>query len=532
MSRSAGPLTTFYSVAERPNAFTSAQMRELDRLAIETVGVPGPVLMERAGLGVAEFILRTFPGRRTLVVCGRGNNGGDGLAAARQLHLAGQPVVCVVAADDPTSLSPDARLNLEAARRLGVPLQLGATANTVESHTLRDAELVVDCLLGTGASGEIKEPLAGLARMINSLGARGVPVVAVDVPSGVDAGTGSIAGDTVVATHTITFHSAKTGLVVPPGCEAAGEVLVWEIGLPGHLEPGPDVRVVTEADVVVPGRRPDDHKYKAGYVALVAGSGEYPGAALLAARAAVAAGAGYVRLFSTSDVVSALRPALAEVTATDTEVGSFLRDAERALEVVSDSRISTLAIGPGLGRQSETARVVRTIVRRTSVPAVLDADGLAAFAGQSRSLAERPGLVLTPHPGELAALMEWPVTEVVQAPLSSARRAAAETGQVTLLKGPATVIAEPSGGTWVVTQGPAQLASAGTGDVLTGIIAALLAKGLAPLQAASAGAWLHAEAGRLAAEERRAGVAASDLLAAIPTVLIGRVQDRRPSWAR
>ena len=530
MEQGGGVLTRFHTVAERPCALTAEQMRGLDRATIEGMGVPGPVLMERAALGVSEFILRAYPGRHTLIMCGRGNNGGDGLATARQLHLAGHSVVCLVAADTPEQLSADARVNLQAAQRLHVNVRLGAAAESIPDFLLRETEVVVDCLLGTGATGEMRQPLAGLARAINALGAEGVPVVAVDIPSGVDATTGSIAAGAVVAADTITFHAAKTGLVVPPGCEAAGRVLVWDIGLPRDLEQGCDVRVVAEGDVRVPGRRPDDHKYRAGYALVVAGSGEYPGAAILTARAAARTGAGYVRLLAPEVVVSPLRAALLEITATGFAGDACLANADAVVRAVLDPRVSSLAVGLGLGRAQATMDVVRRVVLESTVPAVVDADGLAAFAGQLDLLEGRPGLVLTPHAGELAALMGRAVNGVAREPLAAARAAAAATRQVVLLKGSNTVIAEPEGAAWVVVEGPPQLASAGTGDVLTGILCGLLAKGLKPVEAACAAAWLHAKAGCTAAVSRKAGVTAGDVLEGIPAAMADRVEDRRPSW--
>ncbi len=302
----ANDMLELLEVDRRPLGFTAAQMRELDRRAIQDVGLPGPVLMERAALGVAALVQARYPGRHTLVVCGRGNNGGDGLAAARQLHLAGHPVACIVAAERADELSPDAALNLRIAQAAGVNVRLGA----VPDYLWEETEVVVDCLLGTGATGELREPLRGWARRMRSAGNRGVPVVAVDVPSGLDATTGWLAADAVAADVTVTFHAPKSGLLCPPGVEAAGELLVWDIGLPGFLEPEPDVRVVTGEDVVVPGRRPDDHKYRAGYVAVVAGSSAFSGAASLAARAAARSGAGYVRLITSPAVAEALRGAL------------------------------------------------------------------------------------------------------------------------------------------------------------------------------------------------------------------------------
>ncbi|NLT34904.1 MAG: NAD(P)H-hydrate dehydratase [Gaiellales bacterium] len=521
-------LTRLFNAEDKPGALTAEQMRALDEAAIQGVGIPGPVLMERAALGVSELVLSRYQGRHTLIVCGRGNNGGDGLAAARQLHLVGHPVVCVVLAESAEQLSADARLNLNAARQVGVNLRMGS----VPDYLLEEAEVVLDCLLGTGAAGEMREPLRGWARAINGLGARGVPVVAVDVPSGVNASSGGVAEDAVAASCTVTFGALKTGLVVPPGSEAAGEVLVWDIGLPPALYPAPDVNVVTGPEVVVPGRRPDDHKYRAGYVAVLAGSGSYPGAALLAARAAARCGAGYVRLLAPASVVDGLRRELMEVTAEATEVGSHLADAQSAERLTADPRISSLVVGPGVGRAPETQQAVRAVVMAAHAPVVLDADGLLAFAGRAVDLERAPSpLVLTPHVGELASLLTLPVDEVARCPLAAARGAAELTGQTVLLKGSSTIIAV-RGGAWVVAQGPPQLASAGTGDVLSGCIGALLAKGLGAREAASSGAWLHAEAARLAVPAYPAGLMAADLIDALPAVLAPHVQDRRPSWTR
>lgn len=512
-------LFSHLSLEARPFGLRPAQVRELDRAAIEDIGIPGSVLMERAALGVAELVLRRYPERHTLIVCGRGNNGGDGLAAARQLHLAGHPVACVVAASSAAELSPDAALNLRAAQGAGVNLRLG----DVPAYLWDETEVVVDCLLGTGATGELREPVAGWAAQIDRVAARGVPVIAVDVPTGVDAATGSIASGTVAATCTVTFHAPKSGILCPPGSEAAGEVLVWDIGLPGFLEPEPDVRVVTAADVVVPGRRVDDHKYRAGFVAVLAGSIEYPGAAHLASWAAVRSGAGYVRLVTPPDVAAVLRGRLTEVVVRGADPAEFL-------EGIADGRIGAVVMGPGLGRQAETMAGVRAALAGTSVPAVLDADGLLAFAGAATELHGRAGLVLTPHAGELAALLGVSVEEVTRAALPAARRAAEVTGQVVVLKGSTTVIAEPGGDTWVVTQGPPQLASAGTGDVLSGCLGAMLAKGLAPAEAARVGVWVHAEAGRWGAAAFPGGLAAEDLIALIPRVIAGHIEERRPGW--
>lgn len=522
----AASLVSLRSVESRPAVFTPAQVRELDRMTIEEVGIPGAVLMERAALGVSALVQSRFPDRHTLIVCGPGNNGGDGLAAARQLHLAGHPVACVLTVSSASGLTPDAALNLRAAQKAGVNLRLGE----VPDYLWDETELVVDCLLGTGAMGEMRGHMGEWARRVNAARARGVPVLAVDVPSGVDAGTGSKAKEAVAADLTITFHAAKSGLVCPPGSEAAGEVLVWDIGLPVFLEPEPDLWVVGGEDVNVPGRRVDDHKYRAGYVAVLAGSRTYPGAAWLASQAALRCGAGYVRLLLDAGSADALRGRLVEVVLDEIGPGDHLADATRALTCLADERLGAAVVGPGLGRAEETLEAVRRVVQESRVPMVLDADGLLAFAGRCAQLASRPGLVLTPHAGELAALLGMPVADVVAASLVAARGAAERTRQVVLLKGSSTVVAAPTGQTRVIVQGPPQLASAGTGDVLAGIIGTLLAKGLEPFEAAYAGAWLHAEAGRLGAARDPQGIRAGALVEWLPAVMAEHIYERGPSW--
>jgi len=305
---------------------------------------------------------------------------------------------------------------------------------------------------------------------------------------------------------------------------------VWDIGIPESLEPEPDLWVVADDDVNVPGRRVDDHKYRAGYVAALAGSTAYPGAAWLVTQAAYRSGAGYVRLLMNSGAADGVRSRLVEAVLQEVGPGDHLADAELVLPVLADERLGALVAGPGLGRNPDTLTAVRRVILESAVPAVLDADGLFAFAGAPEELRGRPGLVLTPHIGELAVLLGAPVKELAASSVAAARRAAAATGQVALLKGSSTLIAAPSGDTRVVAQGPPQLASAGTGDVLSGVIGALLAKGLEPFEAAYAGAWIHAEAGRLCALTDPQGILAGDLVEMLPDVIADRIYERGPSW--
>lgn len=534
--RVAGP-GVLRGLEEGASGFTAGQMREMDRTAIEDLGIPGAVLMERAALGVVEAVLELYAGSHTLILCGRGNNGGDGLAAARLLHLAGHPVVCAVAADDPSTLSPDAAANLRSAEKMGVNLRMGRPPGYLWEET----ELVVDCLLGTGATGEIREPLDEWARLVNAAGERGVPILAADVPSGVDATTGSVAHDAVAADHTVTFHSCKSGLLCPPGSEAAGEVLVWDIGIPRMLEPEPDMRVVTAGEVRIPGRRVDDHKYRAGMVAVLGGSVSYPGAAYLTARAAARAGAGYVRVVTSEETAGFLRGKLSQEVVATAGPGDFLGDLQAVRNALRDDRVDALVVGPGLGREEATAEVVRGVLSGEGAgaeasgsipPTVLDADGLLAFAGRAEMLRNHPGLVLTPHIGELARLLEVEADELERSHRAAVRRAAEVTGQVVVLKGSHTLIAGPRGMLKTVTQGPPQLAVAGTGDVLSGYIATLLSRGIPPEEAACYAVWIHAEAGLHLVSGRRQGIMPEDLIDITPQIMSDcvTITKRRPGW--
>jgi len=508
-------------LAEGLPGFTAVQMRELDRIAVEEMGIPGAVLMERAALGVVEAVLERYPGWHTLVLCGKGNNGGDGLAAARLLHLAGHPVVCAVAADDASTLSPDAAANLRSAERAGVNLLM----ELPPAYLWEETDLVVDCLLGTGATGEIRDPLNEWTGLVNDAGGKGIPVLAVDIPSGVDATTGRVAGDAVVADLTVTFHSCKSGLLCPPGSEAAGEVLAWEIGIPRESEPQPDMQVVAARDVHIPRRQVDDHKYSVGTVTVIGGSDSYPGAAYLAARAAARAGAGYVRVVVPAGVGHILKEKLSQEVVVPVGSGGSLSDLDGLREALDDGRADSLVLGPGLGGDWATAEVVRGLLAgSTSLPpTVLDADGLVAFAGRMGELRHHPALVLTPHVGELARLLDTEVSRVRECHLEAVRQAVETSGQVVVLKGSNTLIAGPDGILRVVVQGPPQLAGAGTGDVLSGLIGTMLARGLSPMEAACSAVWIHAEAGRYLAGAQPQGILAEDLIDVVPRIMVDRM---------
>lgn len=433
---------------------TPEEMAAIDAAAPE----PVEVLIERAGAAVAWAARRHLGGtygRRIVVVAGKGNNGADGRVAARRLAGWGARTLVIEAGDAPEDLPA--------------------------------ADLVVDAAYGTGLTRAYEPPHTS------------APVLAVDIPSGVDGSTGEIPGDALQAEATLTFQALKPGLVLQPGRARCGSITVADIGLDvgsatSHLLTANDVATW------VPPRALDAHKWRSACW-VIAGSPGMTGAGELAAAAAARAGAGYVR----HSAPGASHTGPVEVVGHELPAdgwGSLLTDADR---------FGSLVIGPGLGRDPHTSEAVVAALAATTNPAVVDADGLNAIAGRPLPSPER--LVLTPHDGEYERLMgHRPGPDR----LGAARSAAAALGAVVLLKGPTTVVADPAGATLLTTTGDQRLASAGTGDVLAGIIGALLARGIQPLRAAATGSWIH---GRAAESAPRHGMVASDLLTVLPEVL-------------
>jgi NAD(P)H-hydrate epimerase len=490
------------------------QMRATDAWAIEQQGVPSLELMERAGKGLAQLVTDHVPDGVVAVVCGKGNNGGDGLVAARVLREQGREVsvVCVAPLDE---LRGDAATNLE---RLPGPAPL-----PFASDALGEPAAIVDALLGTGFSGEPREPVAGAIEAINARSS--AVTIAADVPSGVDASTGIVAGAAVRAAATATFHAAKPGLWIWPGKEHAGEVRVIDIGIPSGAPAEPTAGLITPAVLgLIPRRRANSTKFIEGAVLVAGGSAGLTGAPSLASESAARAGAGYVTACVPSSLSLVFEVRLLEV------MTRSLPDADGALtpaaiEPVLEAaeRADALVLGPGLGRSDGAREFARGLAARAELPLLLDADGLNAHAGALASLSERAGpAVLTPHAGELARLMETESAAVQAQRLRHVREAAATAGAIVVLKGDDTLVARPDGMVAVSPGGSPALATAGTGDVLSGVIGALLAKRLDAFDAACAGVALHAEAGRRAAGPHGPdGVIASDVIAALPRALGG-----------
>jgi hydroxyethylthiazole kinase-like uncharacterized protein yjeF len=492
--------------------YDAAEMRACDAWAIDVEGVPSIDLMERASLGLARLTARLArPGLPIRVVVGPGNNGADGLTAARLLREEGR-VVDVLAVASLDKLSGDARVNLD---RLP-----GEAPQPFEPRLLDGSGAIVDAMLGTGFGGEPREPVAAAIAAIN---AQGAPVIACDVPSGVDASSGEVLADAVDAAATATFHGSKIGLHVAPGAMYAGEVEVVGIGIP-RGGPGPATAGLISERVLdlFPRRRRFGTKFDSGVVAIAGGSRELAGAPTLAALAAARAGAGYVRAgvpeFAQPALASCLLEQMAhglpeaDGTLTPEAVEPFLELAARAAAVV---------LGPGMGRSEPAQAFAREVAARCSASLLIDADGLNAHVGVLESLRERPGpTVLTPHAGELGRLLECDSEDVDAHRLASAREAAERSGAVVLLKGDDTIVAAPGGPVAINPGATPALATAGTGDVLSGLIGALLAKGMGPFEAAALGALAHARAGRAAAAVHGADhVIARDVVDGLPAGL-------------
>jgi NAD(P)H-hydrate epimerase len=489
-----------------------AEAGALDAAAQER-GVSAAVLMENAGREVGGAAVRLAGGsygRRALVLCGRGNNGGDGFVAARYLAAWGMGVTVLVLEPEAAPREP-AAANLERLRASRARVR--PWTDPAGARELARADVAVDAIFGTGFRG-VPEGAARAA--IEALDGAGVPVVAVDIPSGVDGSTGGVAGAAVRADLTVTFGAAKPGVVLHPGAARAGVVEVADIGFPPDLVRS-DVGLVEASDVAawVPRREPDTHKRAAGYAVVVGGSRAMTGAVALMAGGAYRAGAGLVAAAVPTSILPVVQGRVLEAVFAplpETDAGTAAGGTDRLAQILGQAR--SIAIGPGMTTDERTAAWIRDLVRSSEIPVVLDADGLNAFAGRAADLADRKaeGLVLTPHAGEFARLAETGPGELDADRLGAARSLAARTRAVVLLKGSRTVVAAPDGRIRINPTGGPVLATGGTGDVLTGMIAGLLARGLVPEAAASAAAYVHGVAGARAGERAGEGVTAGDVL--------------------
>jgi len=500
---------------------TALEMRELDRLTIKQYGVPGVVLMENAGRGLVDEVVRAWgppAGLRCVIFCGKGNNGGDGLVIARRLNSLGAIVSVRLFSEE---MKGDALVNLKAATKAGIDIKPVGRGLKSETSEVRHADFVVDAIFGTGLS----EPVAGAYRvvieMINSHAKR---VVSVDMPSGVDSDNGRIMGLAVRAGMTVTLGLPKRGLYLYPGTQMAGEVRVVDIGIPANALAGVDIKagLLTREGVrgLLPRRAADSHKGSNGHLFILAGSVGKTGAAVMAARAAMRSGVGLVTVGvpeSLNDIFEEKLTEVMTVPLPETKDRSLAPEGlDRILEELGGK--TALALGPGISTNSGTARLVAELLPRVSIPTLIDADGLNIIANDDGPLREMTAsCVLTPHPGEMGRLLGVLAREVQADRPAAALDLAGQYKMPVVLKGARTLVASPDGSFHINPTGNPGMATAGTGDVLTGVIGSFMAQGLEALDAARAGVYVHGLAGDMAAGEKgEAGLIACDIIEALP----------------
>jgi len=511
--------------------FTAEEMRRLDRRAIKELRIPGTALMESAGAGAALEIRSAFGvlrGKKVVILCGKGNNGGDGFVVARHLRRGGARVH-VFLLGPVREVKGDAAVKLrELLRGRGRVTEVLTEDGFVEvERALGSADLVVDALLGTGLTG----PAEGLvARAIGAINSAGRPVVALDLPSGLSSDIGALLGPTVAATLTTTFAGLKRGLVLYPGAAKAGTVRVVPIGIPpAQVSREISVSLLEPSDIrpFVPARPPDAHKGTFGHLLVVAGSVGKTGAAALAGRAGLRSGAGLVTIAcpaSQQPIVALLgMETMTEPLPETPSQALALKAKDRLLDLAA--RVDAVALGPGISLDPETQSLVRELVTEVRRPVVVDADGLTALAGNLDLLKRAPAArCLTPHPGEMARMLGITVAEVQANRIETVKAFCRRYGVFVALKGARTVIGEPGGKIALNPTGNPGMASGGAGDVLTGMVGAFLGRGMDPWQALQAAVYLHGLAGDLARDEKgEEGLVAGDILEAIPGAIL-RVQ--------
>ena len=505
---------------------TAAQMAALDQQAIRQIGIPGAILMENAGRALAHACARRWPrARKVLVVCGPGNNGGDGFVAARTLLDMGWDPLCLLLGSI-SRLAGDAALHASIYQKVG-----GHFLETREGEPLpaaaREMDLVVDALFGTG----LRRPLEGLpADLVAWMNGLGLPIAAADMPSGICSDTGRELGRAVRATLTVTMGLPKRGLFLYPGAACAGELLVADIGIPARILrsdvlPG-ELLERDQVQSLLPQRPPTAHKGTCGSVLVLGGSRRYPGAPFLAAEAALRVGAGLVVVACPAEIRFGPAAGLREILSIGLpSPHGVVQPEDLSALLPLDPKVRALCLGPGLSRNDSVCEAIHDLLAKTDVPVVLDADALFAIAGGGPL---RRGGVLTPHPGEMATLLGAPLADLEADRVGSAVRCAREYRAVVVFKGAPTIVADPDGERyWINTSGGSVLAQGGTGDVLAGAVAGLLGQGLTPAAAARAAVFLHGRAGDLCASEQGPrGVLAGEVARALPRVLASFLEYR------
>lgn len=504
------------------------EMREIDRRAAAEYGIASLVLMENAGIKTAEMageLLGGAAGKKIVILAGPGNNGGDGLVAARHLHnQRAHPAVFVVG--KPEELSPDSLTNYKILQKMQGEICPLEDIQDREKflRELLEADLIIDAIYGIGFKGSLGAWETEIVQLINKSRAL---VLAVDIPSGVEADSGRVAGEAVMADATVTFALPKPGLILEPGRDYAGQLKIADISIPRALleEKSLNINLITDqlAHRLLKPRQPDSHKGTFGHALLIGGSTGLSGAVILASLAALRTGAGLVTAALPNSLVPVLDSALPEVMSiplVQNGQGAIALEALPAIENILGTA-SVCAIGPGMSRYNEAGGIVRFVLERAGIPVVIDADGLNALTADTVALKNRQiPIVLTPHPGEMARLTGRTIGEIQSRRMEYAARYAREWGVTIVLKGNKTIVAGPSGEIYVNVTGNPGMATAGSGDVLCGIITGLISQGLKPLPAAALGAYLHGLSGDHAAGKiGQTGLIAGDLIEYLPGVM-------------
>jgi len=518
----------------------AAQMREADRRTIQDIGIPSLVLMENAGrqaVAAMEAAFADLTERRVAVLCGRGNNGGDGFVVARTLIQRGVDV-SVFLVGQVSEVRGDARTNLEVLGRLGLTVVEISDSQAWELHfsEISDCTLIVDAIFGTG----LNAPIAGLLEtVVADVNASGIPVVAIDLPSGLSADSHEPIGDSIDAAMTVTLAAPKLALVLPPAETRAGDIVIADIGIPSEVIDtldGPRVELLTRSamrELIAP-RTTDSHKGDFGRVLIIAGSRGKTGAAHLAGVGALRSGAGLVTVATPScclPIVAAMAPEYMTEALEETADGLHPEGVERVLDMARD----VIALGPGIGQGTSTRHFVRALVDRATTPLVIDADGLNALSEDPDKLLGREGrdVIITPHPGEMARLVGMSTAEVQASRLEIARNFAVAHHVYVVLKGHRTVIATPDEKVFINPTGNPGMATGGTGDVLTGMVAAWLAQLLDAEAACKLAVYLHGMAGDLTeADEGEVAMTAGDLAGHIGDAILELTARRKVEQPR
>ncbi len=500
---------------------TAEEMRRIDRSTIESIGIPGHVLMERAGIAVANRIKEIYGKKTTIILAGGGNNGGDGIVVGRDLFNSGWDVkVLLLIKED--KLSPDCLTQLRIARKMGVPIEFRTEVYEAELQEC----LVVDAMLGTGLNKDVEGPMVDVIALLNSSGAN---VISVDIPTGISSDTGQVMGIAVRANYTVTFGLPKRGHLLFPGAEYAGRLIIENIGFPDELLTSEEIMVeipeMAWLRSLMPARPRYSHKGDYGHVLIVAGSRGKTGAAMMAAKACMRTGAGLVTIGVPESLTDVIQMRITEemvLPLPDRGDGTLSSRAHRTILDFLSAKADVLCLGPGIGVSNDTEKLLNELLLSIERPVVIDADGINSITELKTLREHKAPIVLTPHPGEMLRLIQKTglratISDIEKDRIEKARSFARDNNIIVILKGAPTVTAGPDGWAYINSTGNPGMATAGAGDVLTGIIGALIGQGVEPLKASVLAVYLHGLSGDIAS--KRVGMQsliASDIIGAIP----------------